>query len=1100
MRSRTAVVALAVAGMLSLPAIGNAASSKPTTAWRDGALRVDTPGVVSRSDLVLERPPWRSEQSMPLGNGHLGAAVWAADGFTAQLNRNDTFPDLKSAGQLVIPGLFPLASAPDYRGRLGLYDAQLVSNGNGMSARTYVRADEDQLVVEVAGADPGQVQTADLRLWQGRTPATYAEDDVAALAETFTDAQSGTTTGAVAALTARARDVSAAVVDEHTVRLSFKPDSDGGFRIVVGVPAYTGGDVGEASREAVSGAEQARIDEPHLAWWHRFWAGAAPMKVSSLDGEGEYMEALRAQQLYTTASTQRSSVPTGQAGAANMLYPWEDHAISPSFWFHFNLRQQVFANFGADTEEFNAPYLHLYADRLAPMRDWTRAHWPEADGVGVPELLRFDGTAGACDSSEEPAFLNRIVTGGLEVAHDYWLQYRYTGDRSILEQGFPLMDEVARFYLSLLHEGDDGYLHLEHVNSLETQWDTTDPTPDLAAMRVMFPIIANLAEEHDDAALAARLRAAIPKLPPFRTVTRDGAEVVAWSARDEPGKNTQNPEMETLLPWGRFGADSTLMQDTFRKRVFPPTREWNEDSTWATRLGLAGEMKRLLVAGTKDLQKFPNGFTGHGRNDDPARIRNYYSSWGGVVAASLQEGLVQSYQGIVRVARGWPNDWDVDGSVQIEGGHRVSTQVRDGVPNHVGIQARAADTLKFENPWPREAVRIVDGAHPSDAPIVRPTRDRVVQFAVERGRSYLVERVDQPYSSYRFEGVSGAPAAEVKHLGDKTLGVADSTPQIRSDLVSVVKPQNLHALTRAHEGVRPYVDRSDVITDLPALLARSVLIRGANDDSAATQPEDYLAFDLARPATVYVAFDRRGEGKWWPDWLAEQGYIKTAMTIQPREFLRRLELVDGRLRVSGGGVTLTRDGADWGDQIVEMTVRQIQVGAGLMFKAPDRNNGYVWQIGGPLGSPGGLGQLRMSTLVSGGTNLIDSVFPINPAPGNEYRVRVEAIGNRIRTFIDGVLVDERQDDAFTGGRIGFRMGGSDIGEFDDIRVTTPDGKLLFEDNFSGDLSQWDIPEDRQDVPLVVFKKQMPAGRVALGPNSGVPGQGDASYITFVGDG
>jgi hypothetical protein len=37
---------------------------------------------------------------MPLGNGTLGAAVWAANGFIARLNRIDTFPDRKSTGQV----------------------------------------------------------------------------------------------------------------------------------------------------------------------------------------------------------------------------------------------------------------------------------------------------------------------------------------------------------------------------------------------------------------------------------------------------------------------------------------------------------------------------------------------------------------------------------------------------------------------------------------------------------------------------------------------------------------------------------------------------------------------------------------------------------------------------------------------------------------------------------------------------------------------------------------------------------------------------------------------------------------------------------------
>ena len=103
----------------SLAAAGpSAQADELTTAWHDGALQSDPAGLVARSDLVQEGPAWRAYQAMPLGNGVLGAWVWAEKGFSAQLNRVDTFPELKSAGRLVVPGLQPLMRAADYTGRL----------------------------------------------------------------------------------------------------------------------------------------------------------------------------------------------------------------------------------------------------------------------------------------------------------------------------------------------------------------------------------------------------------------------------------------------------------------------------------------------------------------------------------------------------------------------------------------------------------------------------------------------------------------------------------------------------------------------------------------------------------------------------------------------------------------------------------------------------------------------------------------------------------------------------------------------------------------------------------------------------------------------
>jgi hypothetical protein len=469
-----------------------------------------------------------------------------------------------------------------------------------------------------------------------------------------------------------------------------------------------------------------------------------------------------------------------------------------------------------------------------------------------------------------------------------------------------------------------------------------------------------------------------------------------------------------------------------------------------------------------------------------------YSSWNATVAASLQDALVQAYDGTVRVATALPHDWDVDGTVEIAGRHRVSTQVRSGSPLYVGIVAGSDDSLRIANPWPGELLRVVDGR----IPVVRPTGADTVKLRVERGHSYLLERVGRPVSSYSYRAVTGIPAQSAKHLGPATLGVDAGTPQIESDLVSGVAPEKLHALVRARPGNPLYVDASDTIASLPADLDGSVQIEGARADAKATSPQDYLSFDLARPATVYAAFDARGEGTWWPGWLQQQGFQPTSMTVGTHSYTRKLEIQDGHLRASGSGVTLSKAGGDWSDQVVDVTVRQIQVGASVMFRAPDSRNGYVVEIGGKLGSPGGLGQLQVSKMVDGKTSLLGSVVPIDPAPGNAYHLHLEAVGDHLRTFLDGKLVDDRTDDTFSHGHVGFSLGGSDVGEYDDLDVSTPGGQRLFHEDFSGDLSAWDVPATLRDVPLMVFAKRMPAGRVTLGPNSG-NGSGDASYATFV---
>jgi hypothetical protein len=89
--------ALVTAGLIGLGLAATVPAARAdTTAWSRHGFDVDTADVVRRSNIVLERPPALATQSMPVGNGVMGAAVWAGNGFTAQLGRTDTFPTRRS--------------------------------------------------------------------------------------------------------------------------------------------------------------------------------------------------------------------------------------------------------------------------------------------------------------------------------------------------------------------------------------------------------------------------------------------------------------------------------------------------------------------------------------------------------------------------------------------------------------------------------------------------------------------------------------------------------------------------------------------------------------------------------------------------------------------------------------------------------------------------------------------------------------------------------------------------------------------------------------------------------------------------------------------
>jgi alpha-L-fucosidase len=324
-------------------------------------------------------------------------------------------------------------------------------------------------------------------------------------------------------------------------------------------------------------------------------------------------------------------------------------------------------------------------------------------------------------------------------------------------------------------------------------------------------------------------------------------------------------------------------------------------------------------------------------------------------------------------------------------------------------------------------------------------------------------------------------------LGSMEYQPADSI--LLTDLVRVASPAKLRRLEIAERGTAPYVDRTWRIEDISERLSGGVLVPGANDDKQ------------RQPGPMAV--------------------------------------VDGRVRVTGGNVTLAKSGSDWADYSLEVTVRPHTRGVGVMFRSSDRNDGYMWQL-----YPGS--GLTPHVLENGAFRKLSQTIPVEVRVGQNYRLRVVADGPNIRTYLDGELVDERVDHTFTSGTVGFREASNEIGEFDDVLVQDRSGASLMSDDFADGLGQWandtqldylvlDLARDadvyvaldergapengdwwpawldslgfervtdtiRVNEPsgsaMNVLKAKLPAGRHVLGPNAATTSQ-STSYFTVV---
>lgn len=818
-----------VAG-LALATSRTAAAETRTTAWRGGTFVVDTPNLVRRSDVVLGRPNAEPKQFMPLGNGTLGAAVWAANGFTAQLNRPDTFPDRKSPGQVVISGLSRLTGAPDFTGYLDLYDGMLHESGGGMTATAYVRSDTAQLVVDVTGADPNSTQTAQVRLWNGRTPATNVSGSVATLAETWVDnsgaGASGRTFGTLAGVTAGGRNVVASRVDASTVQVAFQPRTDGTFRVIVAAPAWTGGDPLATARTVLgdnAGRPQPDLAAAHLAWWHAYWNTVGLIRISSADGTGDYVENLRTLYLYDAAAERGTAVfPGSQAGVADLFNFSQDHQdwFPAGYWF-WNLRMQVQADMSAGVFSLDDPVFALYRTNIANISAWTTANMPGRTGLCVPETMRFNGNGtwyggfdnASCDSRVAPTWNSQTITTGAEIGLWIWQRYLMTDDVAFLRDNYPLTSGAATFLLSSATTGPDGLLHTR-ANAHETQWDVTDPVTDVLAMRALFPVVVKAAQILGvDSGLVSQLNAAIPKIPPLpRTDTATktrlltpaddaaGADMIGWSAQPTAAMhNSENLGLEAVWPYHMIGDGdplTALARRTYTSRSYVNSNDWSFDPLHAARLGLAGEVKSTLVNATTAFQAYPSGLASYTRT--PAA--EPYIEQAGVLAATVSEALVQDYDGVLRIAPGWPADWNGGGTVAIRHKSKAYVQISNGTPVTVAVASGSDTPITMRSPWPGQSVTVVDG---TGATVLGPQTNATFTIPAHTGTSYLVELTSSPTTALPFAPVSGTPATGARHLAGVSIGLDGNAQHQRT--VSLRAHANGMLVTAESAGAQPLI-------------------------------------------------------------------------------------------------------------------------------------------------------------------------------------------------------------------------------------------------------------------------------------------------------
>lgn len=414
----------------SLAAAGLAAS-QPANAASSSLLEVNYRNLVSRADLVYDKPASRSEAGIPIGNGRMGTLVWTTPTTVRfQVNRADVYANSCASNSfnernndycggcayLDIDFGGDCFPASGFSQHLSLYDAALSIKASGVSSRIFAWPAQDVMITEIHDrrSEPSPVCSS-LRMLRyqaksfgGQTEALARDHIVQVQTRSHIAASQLLIRGGDIAVTQEFREgnfccksavvvrivgrpAEAQIANESEVRLTADAGA-GSFHVLVSSAATFDEreDVlAKAENQLAAAASKgfAALAQETSDWWHNFWSRSF-VHLTSADGEADFVEKYYTYFLYLMGASSRGKYPPKFNGmlwsTGGDLRTW-----GAQHWYA-NLSCYYEALGAANRDELMDPMFEMYFRNFDSYATAARQQWG-SQGIYIPETSYFDG-------------------------------------------------------------------------------------------------------------------------------------------------------------------------------------------------------------------------------------------------------------------------------------------------------------------------------------------------------------------------------------------------------------------------------------------------------------------------------------------------------------------------------------------------------------------------------------------------------------------------------------------------------------------------------------------------------------------------------------
>ncbi len=445
----------------------------------------------------------------------------------------------------------------------------------------------------------------------------------------------------------------------------------------------------------------------HRNWWTAYWS------KSHIDIPDPLLEKQYYLEMYKFGAAARKDAPP-----ISLQSVWTaDHGKLPPWKgdFHHDLNTQLsywpsYAGNQLELEEGFLNWLWKYRDVF---KKYTREYF-EVGGMNVPGVTTLEG---------EPMGGWIQYSMGATVAswlgHHFYLHWKYTMDREFLEsRAYPWLKDVAIFLDEFSVKTDSGKRKLkmssspEIYNNSAKAWFAETTNYDLALIRWTYEKAAELADELGLVPEAKKWRAILAEWPELTIDPETGLVFAPGFPYNESHRHFSHLMAYhplNLIDYSNGENDQKIIDNTLRNLEKQGTDFWVGYSfSWQGNLyarAFDGDNAARVLKIFAECFCLKNSFHVNGdqckAGYSTMQYRPFTLEGNFAFASAVQEMLIQSHTGVVRLFPAIPDDWQNTSfnDLRTYGAFLVSAKMENSSIGEVKIEAEADGQIRLEDPF-----------------------------------------------------------------------------------------------------------------------------------------------------------------------------------------------------------------------------------------------------------------------------------------------------------------------------------------------------------------------------------------------------------------